>query len=145
MPRAKVYYAHPYKTRGTHIEERIIDELKSRRLIIHEPFTKEAEVLSKYGVEEYYERPYFELARDIWTKDRGRVIKSDIIVAHIPDDIQAIGTAMEVAIAYEFGKFIQIISPMKHPSFALYADQLFETVEDWERKRIYKWENYEEK
>jgi len=137
----KCYFAHPDDTRGTPEEKEIIEELRSRRLNVHEPFKREDYILAKYGVKEYYEGPiYFELAREIWTKDMGAVKNSDMILAYLP--YPSTGTAMELAIAYECGKFIQIISPTKHPSYAVYADQLFESIEDWKYHRKYKWVNY---
>jgi len=147
MPRLKnaklkCYFAHPYTTKGTSEEKEIIEELKSRRLDLYEPFTSEGKLLEKYGVKEYYTGPiYYEMAREIWTKDIGAVKKSDIIVAYLPHP--SMGTAMEIATAYEFKKFIQIISPMKHPSFSIYADQLFESIQAWKNHKQYKWINYE--
>jgi nucleoside 2-deoxyribosyltransferase len=148
MPRLKhvklkCYFAHPFETRGSPEEKEILEELESRRLNVHEPFTEEDCILKKYGKTHYYMdgKPiYFELAREIWTKDLGAIKNSDIVVAYLPN--RQIGTSMEVAVAYEYKKFIQIISPIKHPSFAVYADQLFETIADWKRYKEVKWVNY---
>ncbi|MHA1795243.1 MAG: hypothetical protein ACTSUK_03965 [Promethearchaeota archaeon] len=138
----KCYFAHPYYTIGTYGEKRIKEELKSRRLEVIDPFEKEQKLLKEFAVEEYYTGPqYYELARKMWTKDMGYVKTCDIVVAWIPD-YRALGTAMEIAIAYEAGKFIQIISPLKHPSYAVYADQYFLTIADWVSYREYKWEKF---
>lgn len=140
MPRANIYFAHPFITRGSIEEKEILEELELRRLMVYEPFKKEEEILKSYNVDDYYTRPYWELARRIWTQDLGRIKKSDIMLAWLPE--KSIGTAMEIAVAYEYDKFIQIISPIKHPSYAIYADQLFESITDWKNYKVYKWENY---
>ena len=155
----KCYFAHPYETRFTPEEKEIIEEIKSRRLELIEPFAEEDNLLKKYGVKEYYSRPYYELGREMWTKDLGKVRSSDILIAYMPEDVHAKGTMAEVVTAYEWNQFkiwmgkqgipykdslifIQIISPMKHPSFTVYPDQLFETIGDWKNHRQFRWLNY---
>lgn len=144
MPRMRCYFAHPYKSRYSKEEILILEELKHRRLEVYEPFRGEGKILQKYGKTEYYTGPiYGELAREIWTKDRGAVLKSDMLLAYIPDEYESRGTMAELAIAYEHKKFIQIISPLKHPSFSVYAyDELYETIDDWIRHKRYKWEKF---
>lgn len=137
-----VYFAHPYNTVGSDGEREIIEELKSRQVSIFNPFKEEGDVLEKYGKEEYYKGPtYWQLARDIWTKDLGAVKKCDILLAWLPNK-EGIGTSAEIATAYEYKKFIQIISPYRHPSFSVYADQYFLSIRKWKRRILYKWEEY---
>ena len=50
------YFAHPYESIGTPEEKEIIDELKSRRVIVINPFDGEDKMMQeKYGVDNYYE------------------------------------------------------------------------------------------
>lgn len=154
MPRLRAYFAHPYHYKDTAGKYRIIEEMISRRLKILDPFEKEQEVLERFGVKEYYGDESFELARTIWTQDLGLISSAQIVVAWIPSlsDIRnskkityhTIGTCMEIAYAYEKGKFIQIISPIHHPSFAVYADehQYFETIDGWIWHKDYKWKRH---
>lgn len=144
MSRLKCYFAHPQKSRYSEEELMIIDELKSRRLEIYEPFRGEEELLKKYGKKHYYIGPiYGELAREIWTKDRGAILDCDMLLAYIPDEFESRGTMAELAIAYEHKKFIQVISPLKHPAFSVYAwDELYETIYDWIRRKRYVWEKF---
>jgi hypothetical protein len=154
MPRLRCYFAHPYHYKDTPEKYKIIKELISRRLKILDPFEKEKEVLKEFGVDDYYLGETYELARRIWTQDLGLISSAQVLLAWIPsiDDLflekkamyHTLGTAMEVAEAYNKGKFIQIISPIHHPSFAVYADehQYFESIDNWIWHRDYKWRRY---
>ena len=124
----RCYFAHPFSKNEVESKERIEAELKSRQLIVIDPFDDEQKIMDAFGVESYWGNESWELARRIWTKD----------LAWIPD-YNVIGTAMEIAYAYEKNKFIQIISPIHHPSFAVYADQYFENIPDFCNHREYKW------
>lgn len=119
-----------------------MEELEHRQVKVYNPFTEEGDIIKKYGKEEYYKGPiYWQMARDIWTKDIGAVKRCDIIVAWMPHK-KCIGTSAEVATAYEYKKFVQIISPLKHPSFSVYADQFYLTIDDWIHFNTYEWEVY---
>lgn len=138
----QVYFAHPYSSVDMLEKNMIIEELKLRNLKVHNPFDGEEKILKKYGVNDYYENPNWEMAREIWTKDIKAIVKSNLLVAWLPIGACGMGTAQEVVIAYNFNKFIQIISPILHPSFAVYADQLFISIKDFINQSEYKWKNY---
>lgn len=153
--RIRCYFAHPLKFKDSKEKMDIVLELLSRHLKIIDPFKDEQEILDDFGVDRYYGNEYWELARRIFTKDLGQISSCRILVAWVPVNTgyesfdtknvpyEVIGTTEEIAYAYEHNKFIQIISPIKHPSFAVYADQYFETIDDFIRRREYKWKRYE--
>lgn len=128
--------------------------MMSRRLKILDPFVIEQEILKKYGVKNYYEGETYELARAVWTQDLKAISSAQIVVAWIPgiDEVflskrsqyHTIGVGAELDYAYGKGKFIQIISPIHHPAFAVYADehQYFETIDDWIWHKGYKWRKH---
>lgn len=147
----RCYLAHPEQYKDREEKFRIVEELESRRLIVLDPFKEEEKILEKFGVKSYFEGESYELARAIWTKCLGLISSSQVLLAWIPPidegflkkepSYHTIGTPEEVCYAYGKGKFIQIISPIHHPSFAVYADehQYFETIGDWEHRRDYQW------
>ena len=139
--RIRCYLAHPFKFKDSKEKMDIVKELLSRHVKIVDPFKEEQEILDDFGVDSYYGNESWELARRIWTKDLGQISSCRIVVAWMPT-YEMIGTASEVAYAYEHNKYIQIISPIKHPSFALYADQYFESIDDFIKRREYKWKRY---
>lgn len=139
--RMRCYFAHPFKLKDTPEKMEILKELLSRQLIVIDPFRDEQEILDDFGVDTYWGNENWELARRIWTKDLGQISSCRIFVAWIPS-YNVIGTAMEVAYAYEHNKFIQIISPLRHPSFAVYADQFFESIPEFIRRNEYRWKRF---
>jgi len=151
VTKMRCYFAHPEQYKNREDKYRIIEELESRRLIVLDPFEEEKEVLKKFGTGSYFEGETYELARAIWTKCLGLISSAQIMVAWIPiideeflrkePTYHTIGVGEEIAHAYNKRKFIQIISPIHHPSFAVYADQYFEDIDGWERMRKYKWRN----
>lgn len=139
--RIRCYFAHPFKYKDTKEKMDVVLELLSRHLKIIDPFKEEQEILDDFEVDNYYGNEYYELARRIWTKDLGQISSCRIMIAWIPT-YEIIGTAMEIAYAYEHNKFIQIISPIHHPSFAVYADQYFESISDFIKRREYVWKRF---
>lgn len=138
----KCYFAHPYHSRKSPKIDKIKEELRFRQVEVYDPFLEEEEILARYDKKEYYEgKIYWQLARDIWTKDIGSLKKCQFVLGWIPDR-NCIGTAAEIATAYDFKKFIQIISPLRHPMFSVYADQYFLSVDEWIRRHEYIWETY---
>jgi len=154
MSKLRCYFAHPYHYKDTDDKYRIIEEMISRRFEILDPFKEEKKTLEKFGVTDYFSGESYELARAIWTQCLGLISSAQIVVAWIPsiDELflskkamyHTIGTAEEIAYAYEKGKFIQIISPIHHPSFAVYASdkQYFETIHEWTWHKHYIWRKY---
>ena len=137
--RMRCYFAHPFKLMDTTEKMDILKELLSRQLIVVDPFREEQDILDEFGVDKYWGNESWELARRIWTKDLGQISSCRLLLAWVPTYESALGTMSEIAYAYEHGKFIQIISPIHHPSFAVYADQYFESINDFINRREYKW------
>jgi hypothetical protein len=132
----KCYFAHPGRTKDTREEADIIKELESRRVIVHNPF-EENIVVRKEFLES---RPY-KLARKIWINDFKAVVDSDMLLAYQP--VGTAGTGAEIIWAYIHHKFIQIISPIKHPLFAYVLtgpNQQFESIEDWKHHKRMVWD-----
>lgn len=134
------YFAHPCDTKGSEEEKRIKMELKLRGVNVHDPFENEEKILKKYEIDDYYNDPRWQIGRDIWTSDIGMIKKCSMLLAYIPD-YGCLGTAAELATAYENRKFIQIISPIQHPMFSVYSDpeHFFKKISDWENWRPFKW------
>jgi len=142
----KCYLAHPYNCKDSEDKKKIMSILEERRVDVLDPFLAEGNLLKKYGAKEYYSGPYhqkdaqYKLGREIWINDLIRVRKCDMILAWLP--YPSIGTAAELFEAFIRGKFIQIISPMKHPLFAYVTcggNQQFETVHDFDKLRKFRW------
>lgn len=138
----KGYFAHPYKKRLSSNKYKIKAELKERGVEVIDPFIGEYKILRRHNIKEYYEAPNYKLAREIWLKDFQQVEMCNILVAWIPENLPVIGTTAELVHAHRFGKFIQIISPLKHPLFAYVlgkGNQQFETVKDFINRRRMIW------
>lgn len=140
----KCYFAHPWDTRGSEEEKRIIKALEDRRVEVCNPFDGEEGLWAKYNRKAYYPNPPYKLGREIWILDLHRVKMCDMLVAYLPHT--AMCTAVELAEAYRLEKFIQVISPMKHPLIAYVLDrdgksQLFKTVEQFEKLKPQRWDN----
>jgi len=132
----KCYFAHPGRTKNTKEEAEIIDELKSRRIEVYNPFD---DILNTR--KSFLENRTFKQARQIWINDFKHVVNSDMVLAYQP--VGTAGTGAEIIWAYIHHKFIQIISPIKHPLFAYVltgGNQQFETVEDWKHYRRLVWD-----
>ena len=138
MTKLKCYLAHPEKHKNDPMKILLVEELKSRRIEVIDPFDMEKPYLEEIGIKDYWECQGWKLARKIWTLDIGLVYKCDMLVGWIPD-YESIGTSAEIAMAYVWKKFIQIISPIHHPMFSVYADQYFESIDDFIRRREYIW------
>lgn len=142
MPKLKVYFAHPYSTRGGKGEAEILDILTDRPLEVINPFDSEDNImLKKYGRTKYYPDPPYKLGRDIWMQDLRQVAKADMLVAWAPDR-GSMGTGVEIFHAYQLHKFIQIISAIKHPLFAWVltgGNQQFVDIADFRRLKPLRW------
>lgn len=135
----KAYFAHPEKLKDSQEKYQIYAELCSRQINVIDPFKEEQHILDEFGVDRYYGNECWELARRLWTNDLGAIKSCKILVAWVPTYESALGTMSEIDYAYINGSFIQVISPILHPSFAVYADQLFQTIDDFIYRREYRW------
>ncbi len=143
----RCYFAHPIESRGTPEEAEIIEELNLRRVVVHNPFDGEDEMmLEKYGRTKYYPDPPFELGIEIWMSCLRQVARDDMIVVYVPDGERLSGgVGIEMFHAWQMKKFIQIISKDKHPSIAYVlkhsrGGQLFNSIEDWKNQRQARWD-----
>lgn len=141
----KVYFAHPYESMGSKEAREIIEELKSRKLEVVNPFDGEDDLMrEKYGVENYYPDPPFQLGVDIWAQDLRRVAQADMILVYVPEGERLSGgCGIELFHAWQLKKFIQIISMSKHPAFAYILahsnGQMFRSINDWKNYRQLRW------
>jgi hypothetical protein len=141
MTKLKCYFAHPYTEKDTDEKFSIMNILKERGVEVTDPFEVEEDILAKYGVKEYYENPLYKLGRELWINDLKRIRTTDMILAWIP--YPTIGVSKELQYAYLYKKFIQIISPIKHPSFAYvltHGNQQFEDIKAFDRMRVMRWD-----
>ena len=155
--KVKCYFAHPWSRHNSNGEKRIMSILRSRGVEVINPFDGEDEVLQKYGIEKnsYYYKPIYKLAREIWIKDLKQIESCDMLLVWLPE--KSIGTPQEISYAYHVvnrlrkrdGKppiFIQIISSIKHPSFAYYltgGNQYFSSISAFEHLKPERWEDHE--
>lgn len=138
------YLAHPYESRDSPEIKEIIEELKSRGVTVINPFEGEDDLmLKKYGRETYYPDPPYKLGREIWVKDEAQVAACDMILVYVPDGSRLSGgCGIEMRKAYDWNKFIQIISKSRHPAFAYVLtgpNQMFESIEDFKKMRKVRW------
>lgn len=137
----EVYFAHPLTHIDHPLKEKLREELKFRLIKMYDPFEDENKILKKYGLnmksKGYYTAPYYKLARELWFKDLHMLYKLDFLIAWIPE--KTIDVPEVVVEAYRKDKYIQIISPIIHPSFAVYANQFFLSIGDYIHRRQYKW------
>ena len=139
----KIYFAHPLSKWGSGGERTIIRILESMGLEVVNPFTGELAILRKYGLNHgrYYKNPLYKLGIELWTKDLKQIEKCDILLAWIPE--KCMGTPQEIAHAFRHKKFIQIITNIKHPSFAFYKNkgaQVFSSITDFKKLKQVKWD-----
>lgn len=133
----KCYFAHPGRTHGTPEEIEIVNELEFRQVEVHNPFDTQLHM----NVENWKEQLEYKKARDIWIEDFNAVYKADMILAYQP--FGTAGTGAEIIFAYLNHKFIQIISPIRHPLFAYVltgGNQMFLTIDDWKNHKQFRWD-----
>jgi len=147
MYRLKCYLAHPYESRLTPEIQIIKDELIHRRVEVVNPFDGEDKLmLEKYGRTNYYPDPPFKLGVEIWAKDKRQVEKSvDMLLVYVPDGKRISGgCAIELWLAHQQKKYIQIISKSRHPAFAYVMAHgkvdMFDSIEDWVKFKRARWD-----
>lgn len=139
------YFAHPYESQGRPEEAEIIEELKSRRVVVYNPFDGENEMmLKKYGRTNYYPDPPYKMGREIWAKDLRQVSEADMILVYVPEGERLSGgVGIEMFHAYQLHKFIQIVSSSRHPAFAYVltkGNQYYDSINSWKIFRQTRWE-----
>lgn len=142
-PKMKCYLAHPNEERGTPEIDEITKELERRGVEVVNPFSGEDRLMKeKYNRKNYYPDPPYSLGREIWIKDMRQVIKEcDMFLVYAPVHLTG-GCGWELCEAYRHHKFIQIISPSRHPCFAFSltrGNQMYDSIEDWKKFRQLKW------
>ncbi|MCP4651654.1 MAG: hypothetical protein GY853_16455 [PVC group bacterium] len=142
----KAYFAHGWRSKSHPDKQRILDILKERKVEVIDPFVGEDEMCAKYGEEDYYPNCNYKLGRAIWLKDLQHIRECDMVVAWIPEGVEGrfMGTSYEMCYAFMQypPKFMQIISPLKHPFFAYLisgGNQHFTSIEAFEKLRKEKW------
>jgi len=152
MTKLKCYFAHPFNTRGSEEEKKIISILEERRIEVINPFDGEDRYLALFGVKEYWQDPLYNIGRDLWKKDLKQIEDCDMLVAYLPEG--SIGTAAEIQFALDCQKkkrrnrandpyLIQIITDIRHPlvAFAMaQGNQHFETIGDFKILRKCRWD-----
>ena len=153
----KCYFAHPYNKRHTAKKYKIRRALEERKVDVLDPFIGEFKLLRKHNIKEYYEKPDYKVAREMWTKDLAQIRECTMFLCWLPHD--SIGTSAELMYALEWQKrmrhqdqelpqierrpyLIQIIAAKKHPLFAYalqFGNQQYETVEDFEKSKVMRW------
>lgn len=136
MVKYKCYFAHPGRTKDSKEEAEIIKELEARGCKVYNPFDENVIIREKF----LESRPY-KLAREIWIHDFKLVVEADMLLAYQP--VGTAGTGAEILWGFVHHKFLQIISPIKHPLFAFVlvgGNQMFETIEDWINHRQMRWD-----
>jgi len=138
----KCYFAHPYNHRNDRDKFQILKHIHKRMsLAVIDPFDGEDKLLKKHGVEEYYKNPLHDLGCEMWLKDLNQIHRCQYLVAWIPD-YEALGTSAEISYAYALQRvYIIIISPILHPSFALYHREMYLSVSDFLNGRKFDWKN----
>jgi len=135
----KFYFAHPYKTRDSAGERRIIHVTRNKGHEIINPFDGEDDILEEHGVKEYYGNVKQAVARSFFYRDLNQVKECDAIIGWVPRGrIQAVGTPMELMYAWrekkasKKKKYIIIISEIPSPFFICIADEFYPTIHDYE-------------
>ncbi|MHC1591754.1 MAG: nucleoside 2-deoxyribosyltransferase [Candidatus Helarchaeales archaeon] len=127
--RPLIYYAHPYRMRGSEEEKHHIKVLEEKGFEVYDPFIGEGDVEKRHGGP-YYSNPTIEFARELVEKDLEMVEKCDWLIAIM---VGSTGTAMELMYAWTLGKKIISIDSRHHPFPMVLSDYLYETFEEFEK------------
>jgi len=149
--------AHPYNKKSTPNKYKIKRILKERGVEVIDPFIGEFKLMREHGIKDYYDKPDYKVAREMWVKDLAQIRDCNMILVWLPHD--SIGTAAELMYALEWQKriryqdkelpsderrafLIQIIAAKKHPLFAYalqFGNQQFENVIAFEKMNVMRW------
>jgi len=121
----KIYFAHPFDKWQTPREDQIEKILESRGYIVVNPFKEEDKLNEKYGVNNYYENPTYNFAKDIVDKDYQMVSDCDEYFGWFPKDVTMIGTPIELVWAHDLGKKITVLCYKPQPFLWMMADVFY--------------------
>lgn len=135
----RVYFAHPYNrwksAREGYIEKTLVD----LGYDVINPFDNEEELMRKYNINKFYEKPNVHLAGEIVELDYETLEKCDIIFAWIPKNSNPFGTVIELMWAREMKKEIIILSYRPNPFFCYLECKLFLGYYNFKNNIEYKW------
>lgn len=123
--RKKIYFAHPFDKWRTKREEMIERILERMGYEVINPFKEEDKLNDKYGVDNYYEEPTIEFARDIVDKDYKMVQECDEYFGWFPKDVTVIGTPLELAWAKQMNKKITVLCYKPQPFLWVFANKFY--------------------
>ncbi len=130
-----VYFAHPFDTWKTEMEQKIIDILSKRGYQVVNPFVTEQRLNQKYGVPGYYEKPSLPLAHDIVREDFEMLSTCDEYFGWLPKGISIVGTVVEMMWACKQGKPVTTLGYKPNPFLLVYSDRFFSSFEDFMQDR----------
>jgi len=117
-----IYFAHPFDKWNSNQEKMIEQILTKRGYDVINPFKKEDRINKKYGVNNYYDNPTFEFAKEIIEKDYELVKECDEYFGWFPKDVTMIGTPLELSWANSLGKKITVLCYKPQPFLWMYSD-----------------------
>ncbi|OLS14796.1 MAG: hypothetical protein RBG13Loki_1555 [Promethearchaeota archaeon CR_4] len=126
-----VYFAHPFDTWKTELEQKIADILRERGYDVVNPLDKENCLNEKYGVFGYYEQPSLPFAHDIVKYDFEMLTACDEYFGWLPKGITIVGTVVEMIWACRQGKPVTVLSYKPNPFLLVYSDKFFASLEDF--------------
>lgn len=130
----KIYFAHPFRMKGSIGECEIITMLQLSGYEVIDPFEDEKVILHQHGVENYYDRPNKIMASQIYRRDHEHVMTCDELFAWFPKEVPCIGTAIELEWAYCANKYTYVFSPVKHPFLWSMTDFLYTSWEQLKKE-----------
>lgn len=131
MKKPTIYFAHPFDKWRTKQEEMIERVLEERGYEVINPFKEEDRLNEKYGVDNYYENPTKEFAKDIVDKDYKMVESCDEYFGWFPKGVTMIGTPLELAWARDLKKKITVLCYKPQPFLWVYADVFYLSYADF--------------
>ena len=134
----RLYFAHPYKTRGMNGEESIMEIAREKGHEILNPFDGEDSILEEHGVKEYYGNVKKAVAFSFFERDLDLLRSCDGVLAWIPLGIgQPIGTPCELMYGWMLSKYLIVISKIPSPFFIYMENEFYKTINDYDYDR--KW------
>ena len=132
-PKKKIYFAHPFKMKGSMSEHEISTIIEDSGYEVIEPFEDEKIILHKHGLKSYYDNPRKDIAGEIFRRDFNHIMVCDELVAWFPREIPCIGTAIELLWAYNADKYTYVISPVRHPFLLSMTDFIYPSIEEFRK------------
>ena len=155
----KCYFAHPYSSKGTEDEAKILQILKERRIKVIDPFEEDHKIKRKFNMKEDdpFDYSNIKFNREVWIDDLRSIRRSNLVLIWIPEISMGVSAELSYALTYQhkiehFNSgvrddkkrifHIQIITSVRHPLLA-YAlqngNQLFNNIHDFDRMRQSEW------